>query len=187
MKVFIQWRVKIFGGRGNFSRWDVNEKIFGWSGLLFKSPQQEKPCILEFDFCSNNHGNNILELYNVLVQIIFTTSKTKRDIQYSKLGIRVASRVAEDLESQDTRKFQEKLILDWKHNLVPSLPSINSTQKQISNFSCPVQFHWISLFCSKYFVQDCLSKQNFGLNSTQVPSKLNFLTFFVSSKLFFNL
>ena len=28
-----------------------------------------------------------------------TTSKTKRDIQYSKLGIRVASRVAERLKT----------------------------------------------------------------------------------------
>ena len=41
-----------------------------------------------------NIGHNVLELYNVLVQIRFTTSKTKRDIQYSKLGIRVTLRVA---------------------------------------------------------------------------------------------
>ena len=25
----------------------------------------------------------------------------------------------------------------------------------MSNFSCPVQFYWISVFCSKYFVHDC--------------------------------
>ena len=42
-----------------------------------------------------------------------------------------------------------------------SLPEIKlwqqqskNIQKQISNFSCPVQFYWISLFCSKYFAQD---------------------------------
>ena len=29
------------------------------------------------------------------------------------------------------------------------------TQKQIRNFSCSVQFYWISLFCSRYFVWDC--------------------------------
>ena len=29
---------------------------------------------------SDNFGDNVLELYNVLVQIRFTTSKTKRDI-----------------------------------------------------------------------------------------------------------
>ena len=28
-------------------------------------------------------------------------------------------------------------------------------QKQTSNFSCPVQFYWISLVCSKYFAYDC--------------------------------
>ena len=132
MKVFIQWRVKIFGGRRNFSRWDVNEKIFGWSGLLFKSPQYEESCILEFEFCSKNLGNNILELYNVLVQIIFTTSKTKRDIQYSKLSIWVASRVAELLKIQNLRKqgnFRKNLYLTGSitqypapSNLVPCNP-----------------------------------------------------------------
>ena len=45
-----------------------------------------------------NLGHNILELYNVLVVSNFT-SKTKRDIQYSKLGIRVTSRIAERLGS----------------------------------------------------------------------------------------
>ena len=48
---------------------------------------------------SNNPGHNILELYNILLQIRFTTSKTKFDIQYRKLGIRVASRVAERLKT----------------------------------------------------------------------------------------
>ena len=37
-----------------------------------------------------NLGHNILELYNVLVEIRLTKSKTKRDIEYSKLGIRAA-------------------------------------------------------------------------------------------------
>ena len=44
-------------------------------------------------------GHNILELYNVLVQIRLITSKTKRGIQYSKLSIRVASQVAERLKT----------------------------------------------------------------------------------------
>ena len=48
-------------------------------------------------FC--NLGHNILELYNVLVQTQLTTSKTKRDIYYSKLDIRVASGVAERLKT----------------------------------------------------------------------------------------
>ena len=45
-----------------------------------------------FDY---NFDHSILELYNVLIQTRLTTSKTKRDIQYSKLGIRVASRAVE--------------------------------------------------------------------------------------------
>ena len=49
-----------------------------------------------------NPGHNILELYNILVKIRFTTSKTKLDIQHSKLGTRVASRVPERL--QDTHR-----------------------------------------------------------------------------------
>ena len=28
-------------------------------------------------------------------------------------------------------------------------------QKQIPNLPFPVQFYWITPFCSKYFVQDC--------------------------------
>ena len=46
-----------------------------------------------------NLVHNILELCNILVQIRLTSSKTKRDIHYSKLGIRVASRVAERLNT----------------------------------------------------------------------------------------
>ena len=46
-----------------------------------------------------NLGHNILELYNFLVQTQLTTSKTKRDIYYSKLDIRVASGVAERLKT----------------------------------------------------------------------------------------
>ena len=44
-------------------------------------------------------GHNILELYNILVHIRFPTSKVKLDIRYSKIGIRVASRLAERLKT----------------------------------------------------------------------------------------
>ena len=67
-----------------------------------------------------------------------------------------------------------------------SLPGIKlwlqqskNTRKQISNFSCLIKFYWISLFCSKYFVQDYLSKQSFGFNSSQSPSNLNFFDIFI--------
>ena len=55
----------------------------------------------------HNLVHNILELCNVLVQIRFTTSKTKRDIQYSKLSIRVASRVAERLKILGNKEISE--------------------------------------------------------------------------------
>ena len=48
---------------------------------------------------------NIFELYNVLVQVRFTTSKTKLEIQYDKLDIRVVSRVNEQLNIEDLRKI----------------------------------------------------------------------------------
>ena len=41
----------------------------------------------------NNPGHKILVLCNILVQVRFTISKTKLNTWYSKLGIRVASRV----------------------------------------------------------------------------------------------
>ena len=53
---------------------------------------------------SYNLGHNILQFYNVLIQIRLTTSKAKRDIQYCKLGMRVASRVAKRRMTQDLRK-----------------------------------------------------------------------------------
>ena len=46
-----------------------------------------------------NAGHNILELYNGLIQVRVNTSKTKLNIQYNKLGIRVASLVAERLKT----------------------------------------------------------------------------------------
>ena len=49
---------------------------------------------------SDNFAHNILELYNVSVQIWSTTNKTKRDIHYSTLGIRDTSRVVERLKTK---------------------------------------------------------------------------------------
>ena len=51
----------------------------------------------DFQECYYNPGHNILELYNILVQVQFVTSKTKLYIQYRKLGIALASRVANHL------------------------------------------------------------------------------------------
>ena len=46
-----------------------------------------------------NLVHNMLELYKVLVQIRSIASKTKCDIYYSKLGVRVVSKVAERLKT----------------------------------------------------------------------------------------
>ena len=45
-----------------------------------------------------NPGHNILKLSSVLVQDRLATSKAILDIWYNKLGIRVLSRVAEQLK-----------------------------------------------------------------------------------------
>ena len=63
---------------------------------LVKQWTKQWPSILSLyvdEIAIYNLGHNILELYNVLIQTRLTTSKTKRDIYYSKLGTRVASRV----------------------------------------------------------------------------------------------
>ena len=140
---------------------------------------------------SYNHGNNILELYNVLVQIRFTTSKRNLDIWYSKLSIRVAER----LKTQDLKKIGNiRKILNLGGHITQGLVSLQElrlcqqqlkkTQKQIPNFSFPVQFYWITLFCSKYFVRLSLSKQIFDPYSAQSSSNSNFWTFFVTPKHF---
>ena len=51
-----------------------------------------------------NLGRNILKFYNDFGQTRLTTIKTKRDIQYSKLGIPVALQVAEQFKTNDLRK-----------------------------------------------------------------------------------
>ena len=62
------------------------------------------------------------------------------------------------------RFLSNKEILGKSQNWMETQPSANHpfqnlqskyAQNQISNFSCPVQFYWISLFCSKYFIRDC--------------------------------
>ena len=45
-------------------------------------------------FSDYNPGQNILGHYNVLVQVRFPTSKTKLDMWYKKIGIKVVSRLA---------------------------------------------------------------------------------------------
>ena len=126
---------------------------------------------LQFLICGNlfenyNSGYDILELYNILVQIQFTTSKTKLDFQYSKLGIQVALQVAKQRKALDLRKLGNiREISNLGGHIAQCLVSLQelrlcqqqlkNMQKQIPNFSSPVQFYRIIPFCSKYFVRDC--------------------------------
>ena len=55
------------------------------------------------------------------------------------------SQISIELKPSGQSRFQK---LNFAHN------SKNNTQKQISRFSFPVQFYWISLFFSKDFVQE---------------------------------
>ena len=149
-------------------------------------------------YCNCNPGHNILELYNILVKIRFTSSKTKLDIQYSKLGTRVTSRVAERLKTQDLRKLGNiRKISSLGGHIAQCLVSLQelrlcqlqlkNTQKQVPNCSSPVQFYWIIPFSSRYFIRDRLSKHIFGPNSAQFPSNSNFSTFFITPKHFYKL
>ena len=105
-------------------------------------------------------GHNILKLDNVLVNVRFPTSKTKPDVQYKKLRIRVALRVAEQLRlgSQKIGKYQKNLRFGWRQ---PSTQSpfqkfYNSSQKICKSRlfqPCPILLD--SLLCSKYLVRDC--------------------------------
>ena len=88
------------------------------SGYAVKMSLNICPCYCTYVFViskvtrnvneSYNLGHNILELYNVLVQIRLTTSKTRIDIQYSKLGIQVASPVAERLRTLENTEILGK-------------------------------------------------------------------------------
>ena len=59
-------------------------------------------CIFELVY---NLGHNILELYDVLVQVQSATSKATHDVYYNKLGIRNNPRVTERLKTLDLRKL----------------------------------------------------------------------------------
>ena len=61
-----------------------------------KTKNQNYFCFMQRSFIINKSINQNPG-HNILVQIQFTTSKRKLDIQYSKLNIRVASRFAERL------------------------------------------------------------------------------------------
>ena len=48
---------------------------------------------------------NTWRLFHILTQFLFTTSETKLDYYHQKVSVRVTSRVAEGLKTQDLRKL----------------------------------------------------------------------------------
>ena len=113
---------------------------------------------------SDNPGQKILELYNVLAQIRFPTSKTKIDIEFNKPGIQVALRNSVQQKTLDLRKLEilEKFQIEWRLSLVPShfqkLDFGNCKQKacrngNLSKLSSPVQ-----ILLNFYFVPKILFK-----------------------------
>ena len=116
-----------------------------------------------------NLGHNILEVYYVLVQVQFATSKTKLDIQYNKLGIPVASRADELRKTQEIRKHKKMLKSRWRYSIVPSLNPKNLIlaiaikqyrKADIKAFqSCPILLDFFTLFqifCPGLY--DCILK-----------------------------
>ena len=104
---------------------------------------------------SGNPDHNILELYNILVQVRFNTSKTELDIQYSKLGKRVGSRVAERLKTQDLRKLGNiRKISDLGRHEAQcpvSLQKIKLWQQQLKNTQKQVPALFLSSFTRSLF------------------------------------
>ena len=104
--------------------------------------------------------------------------KVKRNLisNIAKLVCQLPHELPNDLGLQKIRKYKKMSILGGAQFPV-SLSEIKlwQQQQQISKFYCSVQFYWISLFCSKYFIRDCLSKQAFGYKTAQCPS--NFILF----------
>ena len=101
------------------------------NSLMTRVPIIQRPLYFFMKELSYNPGHNSLELYNILLQIRFTTSKTKSDIQYSKLCIRVASRVAERFKTQNIRILGNQEILKKCQIWVDTEPSAQSPCKSL--------------------------------------------------------
>ena len=62
--------------------------------------------------------------------------------------------------------------------------AVKNTQKQIPNFSCPVQLYWISLACSKYFADMRISDMRIFISIFNVLL-MNFFQMYVKILLYF--
>ena len=119
-------------------------------------------CYLKYSNSSHNLVYNILIIYNTLVRVRFTTSKTKLNIQYSKLGVQVASRVAERLKTYDLRELENIRKISKLGGRIgqcsASLQEIRLCQQQLKNTrkQIPNFFFLSSLTKIPYFVSNIL-------------------------------
>ena len=67
---------------------------------------------------SYNHVHNILRLFDVLPNALFSLSETIRDYYLQTWYIRVASRVAEPLKTSDLRKLGKIRKLSKPHRMI---------------------------------------------------------------------
>ena len=147
---------------------------------------------------SDNPCHNILEYYNILLDISFNTSKMKLDIQYSKHGIGVTSRVTERLKTQDLmklQKYQKSLHFGWTHSLVPSFTSRNQSlliavKKHAKTYTklfffCPVLLDYSILF--QIFCPGLSELVNFQPYLGAFSFQHQFLDIFYNSKAFLSI
>ena len=122
---FSQWKIHVIYLVKNIQECFVKTLYSALSGILV-IPVNITYLVLKR---SDNPGHNVSELYNILVQFRFTKSKTKLNIKYRKLSIRVASRVAERLKTQDLKGNQK--ILEKSQIWVSTQPTVQSPFKNL--------------------------------------------------------
>ena len=69
-----------------------------------------------------NHFHNTLRLFDVLPNFLYTTSETMRDYYLQTWHIRVASRVAKQLQTEDLRKLGNIREVTKSHRMIAQRP-----------------------------------------------------------------
>ena len=81
--------------------------IFEENEHLFQKVQSSLEVQKTKEKFPDSHGHNILEPYNVLLKTQVATSKTKLDIWYKTLDIRVASQITKRHKTYDLREYRK--------------------------------------------------------------------------------
>ena len=131
----------------------------------------------------DNQFHNILRLFDVLANFVFTTSETVGHYYLETQFVRVASRVAERLKTQDLRKLGNIRKLSKLHGMIAQYPGSlpkwkfcqyqqKALERQKLKFSCCVLFHMKTRVSLKYFVSYCLWKLFLILNRPRLLQTL---------------